>query len=349
MFTSGMLPPSFSTRSSAPPGPRPRLLALVRAAVRVRHFSARTETAYVWWIRRYVRFHDLRHPASLGAPHVAAFLTELAVRRGVSASTQNQALAALLFLYRDVLGAPLPAVEHAVRAKRPAILPTVLSDAEVASVLAALPAPHHLVAHLLYGAGLRLLEALQLRVKDVDFDRRQLAVRRGKGGRDRATVLPASATAALREHLARVRVLHARDLAEGAGRVWLPGAVGRKLPGASCEWGWQWVFPASTRYRDAATGEERRHHLHATAVQRAVRAAGLRAGVARRVTCHAFRHSFATHLLEAGYDIRTIQELLGHRDVRTTMVYTHVARRGGAGVVSPADRGAGWGMVEGGG
>ena len=325
---------------AALPEAPPRLLAQLRAAVRVRHYSRRTEAAYVAWVRRFVHHAGDRHPATLGVRAVEAFLSDLATRRGVSASTQNQARAALLFLYRVVLADPLPGLDGVTRAKRPPRLPTVLSRAEVDQVLTALGAarpPYHLVGQLLYGAGLRLLEGLQLRVKDLDLARGELLVRSGKGGKDRVTVLPAIATAALTTHLGRVQALHARDLADGGGHVAMPGALARKLPSAAGAWGWQWVFPATSRYVDPATGRRVRHHLHETAVQRAVRDAAARAGIVRRVTCHTFRHSFATHLLEAGYDIRTVQELLGHRDVRTTMIYTHVLNRGGRGVVSPID------------
>jgi site-specific recombinase XerD len=329
--------------------------------MRVRHYSPRTEQAYVWWVRRFVAYHGGRHPEALGAPAVEAFLAHLATARHVSASTQNQALAALLFLYGAVLGTPLPRLGAVPRAQRPRRLPTVLSRAEVHAVLAALGArdqaptppdglpierhptgaaagpPYALVGTLLYGAGLRLMEALRLRVKDVDLARGELLVRDGKGAKDRVTVLPAVTAVPLTAHLTRVRALHARDLARGGGRVALPGALARKLPGAAASWSWQWVFPATSRYRDAATGDRVHHHLHESAVQRAVRDAAVRAGLVKRVTCHTFRHSFATHLLEAGYDIRTVQELLGHTDVRTTMIYTHVLNRGGRGVVSPAD------------
>ena len=321
-----------------PPDDRgPRLLPRLRAVLAVRHYSPRTADAYCGWVRRYVRFHGLRHPMELSAGDVGAFLSHLATAGRVSASTQNQAHAALLFLYRDVLGVPLGAVEALVHAKRPVRLPVVLTRDEVRAVLAELHGPSALVALLLYGGGLRVLEALHLRVKDVDLARPQLVVRDGKGAKDRVTVLPGRAVPTLRAHLARVQRLHARDLAAGAGRVALPGALARKLPGAAAEWAWQWVFPASRQYRDRETGEPRRHHLHATVVQRAVRDAARRALLAKRVTCHTFRHSFATHLLEDGYDIRTVQELLGHEDVRTTMIYTHVLNRGGRGVRSPAD------------
>lgn len=329
----------------APPVAPPKLLARLRAALRTRHYSARTETAYADWVRRYVHFHGLRHPSALGPREVGQFLSHLAVAKGVSASTQNQALAALAFLYREVLGAPLSPVDGVVRAKRPARLPTVLTRDEVRSVLAALRAEGRrgtngatwLVASLLYGAGLRLSEALCLRVKDVDAAQHEILVRGGKGDRDRRTVLPASLLAPLSAHLGQVRRLHERDRSAGGGRVALPGAFARKAPGAAPAWEWQWVFPASRRYHVAATGERRRHHLDPSSVQRAVGLAARAAGLAKRVSCHTFRHSFATHLIEAGYDIRTVQELLGHQDVRTTMIYTHVLNKGGRGVKSPAD------------
>ena len=316
---------------------RPRLLARVAAALQVRHYSPRTVKAYVAWVRRYVRFHGMRHPTDLSAADVGTFLSDLATVGKVSASTQNQAHAAILFLYRDVLEQPLEPVATLVHAKRPRRLPTVLTRAEVRSVLDRLSGQNALAALLLYGAGLRLLEALSLRVKDVDLSRRELIVRDGKGQKDRVTVLPSAAVGELQRHLTRVRLLHSHDLAAGAGRVTLPGAFARKHPGASREWIWQWIFPAVRQYCDQVTGERRRHHMHPSVLQRAVREAALRAGLAKRVTCHTFRHSFATHLLEDGYDIRTVQELLGHSDVRTTMIYTHVLNRGGRGVRSPAD------------
>ena len=340
-------PPGTSPHAAGSPSPAarpdgaarpPRLVELVRRAIRLRHYSRRTETAYVRWVVRYARFHGLRHPRELGAREIEAFLADLAVRGRVSASTQNQARAALLFLYRDVLATPLDAIGTPASAKRPTRLPVVLTRAEVRSVLAHLDGPPRIVALLLYGAGLRLLEALSLRVKDMDFAMGQLLVRHGKGGKDRVTVLPTAAVAPLIRHLERVRRLHDRDVARGGGRVALPGALAGKLPTAGREWSWQWVFPASSRYLDGETGERRRHHLHESAVQRAVRAAVLRARIAKRATCHTFRHSFATHLLEDGYDIRTVQELLGHADVRTTMIYTHVLDRGARGVRSPLDR-----------
>ncbi len=320
------------------PNPTPRLSERARAAMRLRHFSPRTEEAYLGWMRRYHEFHGRRDPAKLGAEHVTAFLNALATRRHVSASTQNQALAALLFLYRDVLGVELPWLDDLVHARSPGRLPVVLTRDEVRAVLARLDGLPRLMATLLYGCGLRLLECCRLRVKDVDFGRHQITVRRGKGDKDRVTMLPASVKPELAAHLERVRVQHADDLAQGAGWVELPGSLARKLPSAGRDWAWQWVFPATRLYVERASGERRRHHLHETVVQHAVRRAVLASGIAKRATCHTFRHSFATHLLEDGSDIRTVQELLGHKDVATTMIYTHVLKRGPAGVRSPADR-----------
>jgi integron integrase len=321
-----------------PPARGPRLLDHVREAARVRHFSRRTESAYVGWIRRFIFFHGKRHPAEMGAPEVTQFLTALAVQGRVAASTQNQALSALLFLYRDVLGHDLPWLDEVVRAKRPARLPVVLTPEEVRALLGRMHGVPRLMATLLYGAGLRLLECAHLRVKDVDFARNQLTVRSGKGDKDRATMLPAVVKADLARHLERAKRQHEEDLRHGAGWVELPSALARKYPNAGREWPWQWVFPATRFYLDAATGQRRRHHLHESVLQRAVREAVLRTGIPKRVTCHTFRHSFATHLLEDRQDIRTVQELLGHRDVSTTMIYTHVLNRGPAGVQSPADR-----------
>jgi integron integrase len=316
----------------------PRLLDAVGEALRTRHYSRTTEKAYVSWIRRYVLFHDKRHPAELGAPDISRFLTHLAVQGRVSASTQNQALAALLFLYRDVLGKDVPAIEDIVPAKRPHHLPVVLTRLEVQTLLKGMQGPCWLVGVLLYGAGLRLTECLRLRVKDVDLGANQIMVRRGKGARDRVTVLPASVKEDLERHLARGRAQHADDVRAGAGWVELPGSLDVKYPNAGREWAWQWVFPATRTYRVPGTRERRRHHLHQTVVQRAIRMAVLRARIDKPATPHTLRHSFATHLLEDGYDIRTIQELLGHRDIRTTMIYTHVLNRGRTGVLSPADR-----------
>lgn len=316
----------------------PRLGDRARAAMRVKHLSVRTEEAYLGWMRRYYEFHGRKDPATLGAAELSAFLSSLATERKVAASTQNQALAALLFLYRSVLGQEFPWLDDLVRARGPERLPVVLSRDEVRAVLSSMDGVTRLMATLLYGSGLRLLECCRLRVKDVDFARRQIVVRRGKGDKDRMTMLPAVAASELAAHLVRVRAQHERDLAVGAGSVELPDALARKLPSAGREWPWQWVFPATRGYTDRETGQRRRHHLHETVVQQAVRRAVLASGITKRATCHTFRHSFATHLLEDGSDIRTVQELLGHKDVATTMIYTHVLNRGPGGVLSPADR-----------
>ena len=320
------------------PANPPRLLDRVRGEIRLRHFSRRTEKAYVGWIKRFILFHGKRHPGEMGQAEITTFLSALATKARVTASTQNQALSALLFLYRVVLDRDVPWLADLVRARRSVRLPVVLSRAEVRAVLAELHGDVQLMATLLYGAGLRLLECARLRVKDVDFARRQLVVRAGKSDRDRATVLPETLRGPLVAHLDRVRKQHGRDLEADAGWVELPFAFDRKHPGAGRQWCWQWVFPATRPYRERETNQVRRHHLHETVLQRAVSAAARRAGLAKRVTCHTFRHSFATHLLEDGYDIRTVQMLLGHRDVRTTMIYTHVLGRGPAGVLSPVDR-----------
>ena len=307
-------------------------------AIRTRHYSRRTEVTYVTWIRRYIGFHRKAHPATLGAPDISAFLTWLATRQHVSASTQNQALAALLFLYKHVLQMPVGQVEHVVRAKQPLRLPVVLSRDEVAAILSHLEGRMWVIGMLLYGAGLRLEECVELRVKDVDFDRNQITVRRGKGQKDRTTTLPALVTDPLRKHLAEVRHLHAADLKDGFGLVVLPDALERKYPHAATEWGWQFVFPASRIYSDPRWGPPSRFHLHESAVQKAIAVAARRSGTVKRIEPHTLRHCFATHLLEDGYDIRTVQELLGHKDVSTTMIYTHVLNRGALGVKSPADR-----------
>jgi integron integrase len=318
--------------------PKPRLLDRVRAALRARHYSRRTEDTYIAWIKRYIFFHGKRHPAEMGAPEVTRFLTSLAVDGHVAASTQNQALSALLFLYRDVLEVDLPWLDGVVRAKRPARLPIVLTREEVRALLQRLDGVSRLMACLLYGAGLRVLECCRLRVQDIDFATNQIVVRGGKGDKDRVTMLPAIAKAALTRHLETVQAQHQDDLAAGAGWVELPTALLRKYPNAAREWVWQWVFPATRVYRDRLTGQRRRHHLDETVLQRAVKAAAHGAGIAKRASPHTLRHSFATHLLEDGHDIRTVQELLGHRDVSTTMIYTHVLNRGPAAVRSPADR-----------
>jgi integron integrase len=320
---------------------RPRLLDRVRAAIRARHYSRRTETASVSWIRQFIVFHRKVHPSTLGAPEVSAFLTWLATTRHVSASTQNQALAAVLFLYERVLHQPLGPIEHVIRAKPPLRLPVVLGRSEVEAVLSHLTGTMWIIGMLLYGSGLRLEECLELRVKDVDFERRQIAVRRGKGQKDRMTILPSGVMEPLRQHLDDVRRLHEADLQAGFGAVVLPDALARKYPSAAGEWAWQFVFPASRICRDPKWGAPSRFRLHESAVQKAVARAARQSGITKRVGPHTFRHSFATHLLEDGYDIRTVQELLGHRDVSTTMVYTHVLGRGVLGVRSPADRLAG--------
>ena len=331
-------PPTVGASPAAEPATPPRLLDLVRDELRRRHYSPRTADAYVGWIRRYVRFHGRRHPRDLDLEHVKSFLSALATRGQVAASTQNQALAALVFLYRDILLLPVDRVENVVRAKKPARLPTVLTRDEVRRVIAELPqAPLRLACTLLYGAGLRLLECLTLRIKDVDFELNQLVIRGGKGNKDRVTMLPAAVAPTLRLHVEKVRLVHQRDLARGGGIAPLPDALIRKFPNDPTAWRWQFVFPAARTWADPTTGARIRHHMHESVVQRAVRDAVIRAGITKRATCHTFRHSFATHLLEDGYDIRTVQELLGHRDVNTTMIYTHVLNRGGRGVRSPLD------------
>jgi integron integrase len=309
----------------------------MRAVLRVRRASRRTEESYVQWVRRFIVFHGKRHPRELGADEITAFLNHLAVESGVAASTQNQALNALVFLYRRVMDLEPPRLDGLVRAKGPRRLPVVMTPEEVRALLLRLDGAARLVAGLLYGSGLRLLEALTLRVKDLDFGSREIRVRDGKGRKDRVVPLPQVLAGPLSAHLERVRELHKRDYELGFGQVELPGALARKYPRASREWGWQWVFPATTRFVDRETGIERRHHLHETAVQRSVSRAVKRAGIAKHASCHTLRHSFATHLLVRGYDIRTVQELLGHRDVKTTMIYTHVLNKTGLGERSPLD------------
>ena len=313
------------------------LLHRVHGTLRTRHYSRRTEKAYLGWIRRFITFNGGRDPADLDVSEISRFLSMLAIRGGVAASTQNQAFSALLFLYRDVLGVAVDGLDETVRAKRPARLPQVLSPTEVRGIIAQLRGTTRMMALLMYGSGLRLLECARLRIKDVDFERGEITIRDGKGQKDRVTVLPTRVAGALRAHVSRVKRLHEADLLIGAGTVALPDALSRKYPRAAREWGWQWVFPAKRLYSDAATGERRRHHVHESVLQRAFHDAVRSAGIAKPATCHTLRHSFATHLLEKGYDIRTIQELLGHSDVSTTMIYTHVLNRGGMGVQSPAD------------
>lgn len=315
----------------------PRLLDQVRELIRLRHYSIRTEQAYLQWIKRFILFHRKRHPVEMGGPEVTAFLSHLAIQRNVSASTQNQALNALLFLYRDVLKITLPWLNEVQRAKKPQHLPVVFTREEVRALLAQLEGTHWLMAMLIYGSGLRLMECLRLRVKDLDFQYHQLVIRDAKGQKDRVTMLPRSLVEPIRTHLAKVRQLHESDLREGYGRVYLPFALAAKYPAADLEWGWQYVFPSTRRSKDPRSDAERRHHAPEDALQRAVKQAVRKARIVKPGSVHTLRHSFATHLLESGYDIRTVQELLGHADVKTTMIYTHVLNRGGRGVVSPVD------------
>jgi len=325
--------------ASVPPGPSgPRLIERLREAIRSRHYSRRTEKSYWYWIRWYVRFHGMRHPADLGGREVSEFLSFLATQRNVAAATQNQALSALLFLYKHVLAQELPWLDGVTRAKRPVRRPVVLTHEEASRLLAQLTGTKWLMASLLYGAGLRQIEVLTLRVKDVDFAYRQVTVRNGKGGKDRVTMLPEQVVSPLQAHLGRVRALHQRDLAAGVGEVWLPDALARKYRGAARHWGWQFVFPSGRLSVEPGTGVIRRHHVYPDTLHRAVKSAAVAARIVKPVSCHTLRHSFATHLLESGYDIRTVQELLGHADVSTTMIYTHVLNKGGRGVASPLDR-----------
>jgi integron integrase len=319
-----------------PDAPKP-LLDQLRDAIRLKHYSIRTEDAYCNWVKRFILFHHKRHPKDMGAPDIAAFLTHLAVHDTVAASTQNQALSALLFLYREVLRQELAPLSDLIYAKRPQRLPVVLTKAEVQAVLRQAPNEHQLMAKLLYGSGLRLMECVRLRVKDLDFARRQIVVRDGKGMKDRVTMLPDQLIEPLQTHLAQVRQLHTQDLERGDGAVYLPFALERKYPNANKEWGWQYVFPSRTLSTDPRSGVTRRHHVDPSGLQKAVKDAVRAAGLAKPATCHSLRHSFATHLLESGYDIRTVQELLGHADVKTTMIYTHVLNRGGLAVRSPLD------------
>ena len=316
----------------------PKLLDQVRDKLRVKHYSIRTEQAYLGWIKRYIYFHDKTHPKDLGAQDIEAFLTHLAVAGKVAASTQNLAKSSLLFLYREVLEIQLPWLDNITQAKAPKRLPVVLTVAEVQSVLSRLSGTHALIASLLYGGGMRLMEAVRLRVKDVDFARREILVREGKGFKDRVTMLPEAVIAALQAHLVKVKALHAEDLAQGYGEVYLPFALDKKYRNAGREWAWQYVFPSKNLSVDPRAGKTRRHHVDEKGVQRAVKQAVRDAELTKPATPHTLRHSFATHLLQSGYDIRTVQELLGHSDVSTTMIYTHVLNKGGRGVVSPLDR-----------
>jgi len=315
----------------------PKLLDRLREALRSRHYSRRTEQTYCHWVRRFIFFHNVRHPAEMAEPEINAFLTHLAVKEKVSASTQNQALSALLFLYRHVIGREVGELGDVIRAHKPRRLPAVMTRDEVKAVLSSLSSDKWLMASLMYGAGLRLMECLRLRIQDIDFSRNEILVRDGKGAKDRITMLPESLKGPLQDHLKRIKEVHDRDLAAGWGRVLMPDALDRKYPNAPKEWRWQWVFPQDNRWRNHETGEEGRHHVHESIIQKAVSGAVKKAGLVKRATCHTFRHSFATHLIESGYDIRTVQELLGHKDVKTTMIYTHVLNRGGKGVKSPVD------------
>jgi len=323
--------------SALPAAPKVKLLDQVRREIRLRHYSLRTEEAYVNWIRRFILYHSKRHPRDMGAAEVRGFLEHLANEGQVASATQHQAASALLFLYLQVLKVQLDDIGEALRPKRPVRLPTVLTREEVARLLAVLEGTHQLIGRLLYGTGMRLLEGLRLRVKDVDFARNQIMVRQGKGFKDRVTMLPGSLKAELQRHLERVKILHEADLKAGLGAVYLPYALAEKYANAEREWVWQWVFPAKTIGSDPRTGARRRHHVHENAVQKAIKEAVRRAGLSKAASCHTLRHSFATHLLEAGYDIRTVQELLGHKDVTTTQIYTHVMQKPGLGVRSPLD------------
>ncbi len=313
------------------------LLDRVRACIRLRHYSIRTEEAYVQTIKRFILFHHKRHPQQMGAEEIRQYLSHLATEGQVSASTQNQALSALLFLYREVLGIELPFIDGIERAKRPVRVPVVLTRDEANNILSQLSGVYYLMACLLYGSGLRVMECVRLRVKDVDFGYKQITVRDGKGEKDRRTVLPVSLIEPLRRQLTRTKLLYEEDLQRGYGKVYLPYALGRKYPHAAAEWAWQWVFPANKLSNDPRSGQSRRHHASEDMLQSEVKRAVKRAGIAKRVSCHTFRHSFATHMLESGYDIRTVQELLGHSSVQTTQIYTHVLNRGGHGVKSPLD------------
>jgi integron integrase len=333
------VPASFPSAPPHPARPKPipplrkRCLDLLEAL----HYSPRTRDTYVKWLERFFRFHAGRNPVALSEPDINAFLTDLAVKAEVSSSTQNQALAAILFFYRNVLGRPVDQLNDVIRAKKSIRLPVVMSRDEVRSVLALLKDEKRLAARLMYGTGLRLAECLSIRVQDIDFARSELLVRNGKGAKDRVTMIPESLKQPLVEHLQRIRAIHESDKSAGFGRVLLPGTLDKKYPAASADWPWQWVFPQERRWKNPETGDEGRFHMDESTMQRAVHEAVIRAGLTKRVSCHTFRHSFATHLIENGYDIRTVQELLGHTDVKTTMIYTHVLNKGPSGVRSPLD------------
>ncbi|MBT9540218.1 integron integrase [Thiobacillus sp.] len=323
---------------NTPAAPPPKLLDQVRDRIRVKHYSIRTETQYVQWVKRFILFHGKKHPRDMGAPEAEAFLTHLAVEGHVAAATQNQALSALLFLYKEVLAIDLPWLKDVTRAKRPQRMPVVLTRDETRAVLDRMAGVYGLMARLLYGTGMRLMECVRLRVKDVDFARREILIRDGKGAKDRVTMLPDSVVGALQDHLQQRRALFDDDRQKGKATVYMPDALERKYPNAPTEWGWQYIFPSGSYSTDPRSGTERRHHLDEKLLQRAMKRAVQASGLAKPATPHTLRHSFATHLLEAGYDIRTVQELLGHSDVSTTMIYTHVLNKGGRGVTSPLDR-----------
>lgn len=317
---------------------KPKLLDQLRDRIRLKHYSRRTEDAYLQWVKRYILYHNKTHPQEMGKPEIEAFLTYLAVERKVAAATQNQARSALLFLYKELLAIDLPWLNDVAPAKKPKKMPVVLTEQEVQRLLAKLPESWSLLGKLLYGTGMRLLEVLRLRVQDLDFERCEVMVREGKGGKDRVTMLPHTLVQPLQQQLTFVRRLHTRDLADGYGEVWISESLARKYPKAGREWRWQYVFPSARLSVDPASGITRRHHLDEKGLQRAIRQAADDVGLTKRVSPHTLRHSFATHLLQAGYDIRTVQELLGHKDVQTTMIYTHVLNKGGRGVTSPLDR-----------
>lgn len=317
---------------------KPKLLDQLRDRIRLKHYSRRTEDAYLDWAKRYILYHNKRHPQEMGKKEIEGFLTYLATERQVAAATQNQAKAALQFLYKEVLEIQLPWLDEVEQAKKPKRLPVVLTEKEVHSLLAHVPQAYALLARLMYGTGMRLLEGLRLRVQDLDFERAELLIREGKGGKDRVTMLPQSLLKPLQEHLKQVKQAHEQDLLKGYGEVWLSESVARKYPNAGRDWIWQYVFPSARLSVDPRSGVTRRHHLDEKGLQRAIKQAAVDAGLTKNVTPHTLRHSFATHLLQAGYDIRTVQELLGHKDVQTTMIYTHVLNKGGMGVMSPLDR-----------
>ena len=331
-------PAVISIVPSAPSNEKkPKLLDQLRGAMRSRHYSRRTEATYIHWVKRYIFFHHVRHPKEMAEPEINAFLTHLAVKEHVSASTQNQALCAIIFLYRYVLEKKIGELGEVIRARKPVRLPVVMTKAEVKAVLSNLEGDKWIIAYLMYGAGMRLMECLRLRVQDVDFNLNQIIVRDGKGNKDRVTMFPASVKKPLAEHLSNIKKIHEADLAKGFGRVLMPDALVRKYPNASKEWRWQWIFPQEKLWHNKRTGEHGRHHIDESIIQKSVKDAVAKTELVKRATCHTFRHSFATHLLEDGYDIRTVQELLGHKDLKTTMIYTHVLNKGPAAVRSPAD------------